>query len=115
MRLKEKITFLIHSLILVLLFSACKSKNIEYSKKVNRLINYNGIYVSRDTLPPLNKNFKSEITVRLMKFNKDQSVQMSNTYVYYQGDSDNLTNSTLLKWLHDFTSYNFAIKSKTKH
>lgn len=98
----------------ILLFSACKSKKIEYSKKIDGVINYNGIYVSRDTLPPLDRKFKREITIRLMKFNKDQSVQMSNSYIYYQGDSDNLNNSTILKWLHDFTSYNFAIKSKTK-
>jgi hypothetical protein len=114
MSFKEKICFLFYSIALAFIVSACKSKNLEKSKTDDELINYNGIYISRDTLFSIDKNFKNEITVSLIKFNKNQSVQTSNEFTYRQDEADNLTNSNILKWLHNFSSYNFIIKDKNK-
>ncbi|TGD58587.1 hypothetical protein [Flavobacterium humi] len=76
----------------------------------NGSINYTGLYVAKDTLPSLDKSFKSEITVYLMKFHPNGTVQMSGKYTYNEGEPDQLTNPNIVKWLNPFTSFYFSQK-----
>ncbi|MGH2666584.1 hypothetical protein [Flavobacterium sp.] len=92
-------------------FHASDSKKA--SQTDNGLINFTGIYVSRDTLPSLDKDFKKEITVSLMKFHQNGTVQMSGQYSYNEGEPDQLNNFSVVKWLYNFTSFYFTQK-KTK-
>lgn len=109
---KEKNLVLFYLLFLALICNGCKSKNNTKSEKGE--INYNGVYISRDTLFSIDKQFPNEITVSMIRFNKNQTVQTSVDYSYIEHQPDNLTNANFLKWLHDFSGYQFELKGKTK-
>jgi hypothetical protein len=102
--------FITSTLILI----AWKPKSVEKYNPENEIIDYNGVYVSRDTLFAIDKNHKNEITVSLLKFNKNKTIQTSTEYTYTQGDFDNLTNLNITKWLHHYSSFSFDLKNKAK-
>jgi hypothetical protein len=73
------------------------------------IINFEGTYVARDTIA-FDKSKKKEITVKLLKFNKNGRIQISKEIVYNEGGFE-LTNTTILKYLDNFSSYNFTLKN----
>lgn len=95
---------------LALIFISCNTGN---SKHLNNRINHEGIYVSSDTLYTLDKNYKNLITLRLLKLNRDGTVQVSKSYMYSEGENK-LNNDNLTDWLFDETSYRYTMKGKTK-
>ncbi|MFK7114827.1 hypothetical protein V3468_10320 [Flavobacterium oreochromis] len=100
------------SFVLCMALAGCSSviNGANQLKDLNEQIDYKGVYISRDTLFSLDKKYKNEISVDLIRFNIDKSVQTSIKYSYLEGEADQLNNSNLIKWLHDFTSYNFIVK-----
>ncbi|HLF53204.1 hypothetical protein [Flavobacterium sp.] len=115
---KKRIIFLIF-LVLTQIIISCNStkiirsesdKNYEIQKNE---INHEGIYVSKDTLYSIDKNYKNEITIRLLKLNKDKTVQISNPYTFKEGENK-LNNINLTDWLFSETSYNYTLKGESK-
>lgn len=77
-------------------------------------ISTEGIYIARDTLFAIDKNFKNEITVRLLKLNKNFTVQVSLLeYSYLEGE-DKLNNANVTNWLNNESLYNYSIKNKNE-
>jgi hypothetical protein len=97
--------------LLFLSFISCQSQNVKKSKTDTNIINCNGIYVSRDTLYSLDKQYKNEITLRLLKFNKNFTVQTSIEYTYLEGE-EKLNNLNVTDWLDIESKYNYVIKNK---
>ena len=106
-------------LVLTQIIISCNSTKIidsepgkNYEKQKNE-INHDGIYVSKDTLYSIDKNYRNDVTIRLLKLNKDKTVQISNPYTCREGENK-LNNLNLTDWLFSETSYNFTLKGESK-
>jgi len=75
-------------------------------------IDFEGIYISRDTIN-FDLSKPKEITMKLLKFNKDGHVQVSKDIVYEEGKLG-LSHSNILKHLNSFSSYKFTLRNKSK-
>ena len=100
-------SILIFSIFIIILHS-CKTLD----NKQNRF-NTNFVYVSRDTLYSLDKEYKNDITINLIKLNKDKTVQVSKNFSYREGEYS-LNNSNVTDLLDEHTSYYFVVKGTSK-
>lgn len=117
MKIKKRIIFLMF-LALAQIVVSCNATKISRSSSKdsdvqNNPINHEGIYVSRDTLYAIDKNYKSEITIHLLKLNKDKTVQVSKPYTFKEGENK-LDNTNLTDWLFSETSYVYTLKGRSK-
>jgi hypothetical protein len=90
--------------------SASELNNEKYSKILNRenkVVQTLGSYVSIDTLPSLDKQFKDEISISILKFNKNKTVQLS------KESKLKITNKNLTDYLNDYTSYYYYLKTNS--
>lgn len=115
MIIKRGIVFLIFIQIIISCNSTKRnhSESNKDSELQNNEIDYQGIYVSKDTLYSIDKNYKNEITIHLLKLNKDKTVQISKPYTFKEGENK-LNNTNLTDWLFSETSYNYILKGKSK-
>lgn len=85
-----------------------------YKEVDNNKINTSGIYISRDTLFSIDKNYKNEITVELLKLNENKTVQLSFMKYSYKEGEDKMTNENITTWLSNESLYNYtALNDKT--
>ncbi|WP_193845712.1 hypothetical protein [Flavobacterium hungaricum] len=88
-------------------------KNKKYGLEKNK-INTAGIYISRDTLFSLDKRYKNEITVDLLKLNENNTVQVSfMKYSYLEGE-DKMNNENITTWLNSESLYTYKIIDDSK-
>ncbi|WP_139195613.1 hypothetical protein [Aquimarina amphilecti] len=94
--------------------SAYELSNSEYSRISNRnsSINIIGTYVSKDTLISIDENYKDEITTDLIKFNKNNTVQLSRSHSNYES-SEKITNDNLTDWLDSKAEF-YYIANKSR-
>lgn len=99
----EKLTILVFLLSLILV----SFKN--YKETVGNSINTVGIYISRDTLFSLDKKYKNEITVELLKLNANNTVQVSFMKYSYKEGENKMNNENITTWLSNESLYNYRI------
>ncbi|MFD1601468.1 hypothetical protein ACFSJW_15595 [Flavobacterium artemisiae] len=80
-----------------------------YKEVDDNNINTSGIYISRDTLFSLDKNYKNEITVELLKLNENKTVQLSFMKYSYKEGEDKMTNENITIWLGNESLYNYKV------
>lgn len=95
--------------ILVFLLSLILISFKTYKEIDGNKINTSGIYISRDTLFSLDKNYKNEITVELLKLNENKTVQLSFMKYSYKEGEDKMTNENITTWLNNESLYNYTI------
>jgi hypothetical protein len=117
--LKNRLNLVLNFLLILFLIilNSCGSKksaselnNEKYSKILNRenkVVQTLGSYVSIDTLPSLDKQFKDEISISILKFNKNKTVQLS------KESKLKITNKNLTDYLNDYTSYYYYLKTNS--
>ncbi len=88
-----------------------KSKKTELQYKS---VNTVGIYISRDTLFSIDKKYKNEINVSLLKLNENNTVQVSLIKYSYIEGADKMNNDNVTTWLSDESLYNYTIINKNK-
>jgi hypothetical protein len=105
----------------VRIFVSCKTyaevnesesnKNVELQ---NNSINTAGIYISRDTVFALDRKYKNEINVRLLKLNENNTVQVSLMKYSYNEGEDKMNNENVTTWLDNHSLFNYRLISKNK-
>jgi hypothetical protein len=91
-------------LLSLILISFKTYKEIDSNK-----INASGIYISRDTLFSLDKKYKNEITVELLKLNENKTVQLSFMEYSYKEGEDKMTNENITTWLNNESLYSYTM------
>ena len=105
----------------ILIFVSCKTHTIvnesEKSKKTelqSKSINTVGIYISRDTLFSIDKKYKNEISVTLLKLNENNTVQVSFMKYSYREGEDKMNNDNITTWLGNESLYDYVIINENK-
>lgn len=102
----------IHIFFILLIFISCKIQKTN-EDQINNM-STEGIYISRDTLFAIDKHYKNEISVRLIKLNKNFSVQVSLLKYSYKEGEDILNNANVTTWLNNEALYNYSTKNRNK-
>lgn len=74
-------------------------------------INSDGLYLAADTLYSPDANYKSEITITLLKLNRNLTVQVSESFTF-KAVEDTLKNDNVTHWLNNYSSYRYEYKGK---
>lgn len=115
----NKLYFLFY-ILAIQIFISCSTSEINQSRFNKRAeiqnnhLSTDGLYISRDTLHAINKNYKNEITVSLLKLNKDNTVQVSIIKYKYTEGENIMDNTNVTTWLNNESLYNYSLLNENE-
>jgi hypothetical protein len=91
-----------------------QSKLNEKTEMSDNYVSHDGIYISRDTLFSIDKRYKNQITVSLLKFNQNNTVQSSIIKYKYTEGENIMCNRNITTWLNNESLYSYSLRGKNE-